>query len=388
MILSSKKLPYSFRNGIICCWGPGASSDGHGPGSTSGDTGAGVGGDSSGGNTSGPGPGQSDDSSIGYGVDGLVDIGSPTGGMSNIGDAPSGTDSPMSIGGILGGILGGIMGLPVGVLGVVTGAASGYSMGKSAEAVASDVMGFLGMDSTVEGIVGQFGVSRSEAQTLSDGFNNMSDGEKNEMFREATTQAQATTDYADPMSIFDTANKSLSQYSGTPLEQSTQAGIAAQEEQRDKVIGMFQPYYDSAIKDGLPTLQALAQGGEVDYTPSKLYDYSKKLATRNINRTQAAKGKLLSSGTKEMMADMNVDLAKEDMDRFSAGALSQVQLGTSAADIMSSAGASSTGVVGSLYSNLGTGANIQAVQEGSAKQSAYQGMASSLKGLSQYMEAG
>ena len=175
--------------------------------------------------------------------------------------------------------------------------------------------------------------------------------------------------------------------SPTTMEGSVQAGIAAQEAMRDKIKEMYAPFYDSAVTGGLEQLQAFSGEGELDYTPSRLYEYSKMKGERNIKRTQAAKGQFGSSATAEKLSDLNMGLASEEMDRLYSGQLSRVQLGAGAADIVNSANTSLGGNVSGLYTGLGSGLNIQSQQQGLARQSAYQGLSSSLSGLAKYMEA-
>jgi hypothetical protein len=171
------------------------------------------------------------------------------------------------------------------------------------------------------------------------------------------------------------------------LEESAASGIAAQEEQRARIKEMYAPYYESAVSGGLPQLQAMAEGGEIDYTPSRLYEYSKERGERNIRRIQASKGQLESSATEERLSDFRLGLAEEEMDRLYAGQLSRTQLGSGAADAVGAASRALGGNVGALYSNLGAGLNVAQQGYGQSRQSAYDGLAGALSGLSRYMEA-
>lgn len=195
---------------------------------------------------------------------------------------------------------------------------------------------------------------------------------------------------ADPFSAFGVKPSGLGGVAlgtGTPLERSTQAGISAQESRREQIREMYEPFYQSAITGGLPQLQAMAEGGEIDYTPSRLYEYSKERGERNIRRIQAAKGQLGSSATEERLSDFRLGLAQEEMDRLYAGQLSRVQLGTGAAGAVGAASRALGGNVAGLYTGLGSGLNIAEQQYGQARQSAYQGLSSSLMGFAKYMEA-
>jgi uncharacterized protein YnzC (UPF0291/DUF896 family) len=193
---------------------------------------------------------------------------------------------------------------------------------------------------------------------------------------------------ADPMDLFGVrAGQTQEEISGI-LEESTRAGIEAQEEQRERIRQMYEPWYQSAISSALPQLQAMSEGGEIDYTPSKLYEYQKKTGERNIKRSMAGRGLSESSAAEEKMSDFRLGLAEEEMDRLYAGELSRVQLGSGAADAVGAASRSLGGNVAGLYSNLGGGLNIAQQQYGQARQSAYEGLASSLSGMAQYMEQG
>lgn len=194
-------------------------------------------------------------------------------------------------------------------------------------------------------------------------------------------------DVADPMDLFGRRAGEAASESVEIMTKSAERGIAAQEAQRERIREMYEPYYQRAVTEGLPQLQAMAEGGKIDYTPSRLYEYSKERGERNIRRIQAAKGQLGSSATEERLSEFRLGLAQEEMDRLYAGQLSRVQLGTGAAEAVSAASRSLGGNVAGLYTGLGAGVSAAQQQYGQARQSAYQGLASSLAGLSQYMEA-
>lgn len=193
---------------------------------------------------------------------------------------------------------------------------------------------------------------------------------------------------ADPLDLFgERAEETRSEVSGI-MERSTAAGIEETERQRQRIYELYQPYYESAVESALPQLQALAEGGQVDFEPSRLYEYSKERGERNIRRMQAAKGQLKSSATEEKISDLRLGLADEEIERLYQGQLSRIQLGAGAADAVGAASRSLGGTAAGLYSNLGAGMQSAYQSYGSARESAYQGLASSLRGLSQYMEAG
>ena len=193
---------------------------------------------------------------------------------------------------------------------------------------------------------------------------------------------------ADPMDLFGVrAEQTQEQISGI-LEQSTQEGIASQEAMREQIRQMYEPWYNSAVNSALPQLQAMATGGELDYQPSKLYEYQKKIGERNINRSMASRGLAESSAKEQSMSDLRLGLAEEEMDRLYSGELSRLQLGSGAADAVSAASRSLGGNVAGLYTGLGGGLNAAQQQYGDARQSAYQGLSSSLSGMANYMEQG
>lgn len=190
---------------------------------------------------------------------------------------------------------------------------------------------------------------------------------------------------ADPLDLFGfRAQASLEEQYGI-AEESAAAGITSMEEQAARLEELYAPYYNQAVTGALPQLQSMIMGGDVDYTPSKLYEYQKDVGTRNIKRQQAAKGQLGSSGTEAKLANLYSDLASEESERAYGGYLSQLQLGSGAAGAVESASTSTAGNVGSLFSNLG--AQQQAIYSnyGDARQSAYQGLSNTLSGISQHM---
>lgn len=184
----------------------------------------------------------------------------------------------------------------------------------------------------------------------------------------------------DPLGVQDAA-----QEASEIAEESTMTGVQMLEEQQQTVEDLYADYYEQAVSGALPDLQAMIMGGDVDYTPSKLYEYQKELGTRNIRRIQAAKGKLGSSGTEQRLAGFYGDLAAEEAERMYGGTLSQLQIGSGAASAISAAGGTMAGNVGSLYSNLGQQQANITQQAGGARQALYQSYSNALSGLSQYM---
>lgn len=189
-------------------------------------------------------------------------------------------------------------------------------------------------------------------------------------------------DYADPFSMFGSPGGG---YPTTP-EGSAAASIQQQELQRKIVETLYDPYYKSATEGALPQLMAMATGeGEVDYTPSKLYEYSKEKGERNIRRKQAARGLLESSATKDITAEFGADIAGEEAERLYAGQLSRLQMGAGAADAVTSASQTLGGNVGAIYSSLGGQKASEQLALGQSRASVYQGLSNTLSGLAKYM---
>lgn len=192
-------------------------------------------------------------------------------------------------------------------------------------------------------------------------------------------------DYADPFSMFGDIPEGG--YPTTP-EGSAAASIKQQELQRKIVETLYDPYYKSATEGALPQLMAMATGeGDVDYTPSKLYEYSKKKGERNIRRQQAARGLLGSSATEDIKAEFGADLAGEEAERLYAGQLSRLQMGAGAADAVTGASQALGGNIGAIYSSLGGQKASEELALGQSRASAYQGLANTLSGLAKYMAA-
>ncbi|MCP3924490.1 MAG: hypothetical protein GY714_18105 [Desulfobacterales bacterium] len=189
---------------------------------------------------------------------------------------------------------------------------------------------------------------------------------------------------ADPMDLFGKRADAALDEQQRVAEGSAAAGISSLEQQQKQIEELYAPYYDQAVS-ALPQLQAMIMGGDVDYTPSKLYDYQKEIGERNIRRRQASKGQLGSTATKTKLASFYGDLAAEEAERAYGGYLSQVKMGTGAESAVSASGERTATNVGSLYGNLGQQQQAIYGNYGTARQSAYSGLANTLSGLSQYM---
>lgn len=162
--------------------------------------------------------------------------------------------------------------------------------------------------------------------------------------------------------------------------------VAALEEQESFMRDMYDPYYQGAVgEDGaLSNLQTMAMGGEMDYTPSRLFEYQKRKGLENIKTGQAKAGLLHSSATESRKAGFMGDLAAEESERAYGGQLSRVQMGAGAAGAVSAAGSSVSGNIGALYSNIGSRLNLTQQAYGQAKQAIFQTAGNTLSNLAAY----
>ena len=191
---------------------------------------------------------------------------------------------------------------------------------------------------------------------------------------------------SDPMDLFGgRAGAARDEISGI-LTASAQEGIAMQEEQESFLRDRYDPYYQGAVgEDGaLSNLQTMAQGGEMDYTPSRLFEYQKRKGLENIKTGQAKAGLLYSSATETRKAGFMGDLAAEESERAYGGQLSRVQMGAGAAGAVSAAGANVSGNIGALYSSLGAGLNVTQQAYGQGRQASFQTAGNTLGNLATY----
>lgn len=199
------------------------------------------------------------------------------------------------------------------------------------------------------------------------------------------TAATAGGSFANWEDIFGGGADYTETFPTTP-EGSAMASISQQESQRNKIKELYAPYYEGAIDEALPQIMSMITGeGELDYTPSKLYDYQKEEGERNIRRQMAARGISQSSGARDVLEEFRSDLTAEEADRLYGGRLSTLQLGSGAAGAVGAASRTLGGTVGSIYSLLGGQKAGEQVALGESRQSIYQGLANTLSGLSEYM---
>lgn len=188
---------------------------------------------------------------------------------------------------------------------------------------------------------------------------------------------------ADPLDIFGTRATFTRGTIEDLLTSSTQEGLAEQRRQLEQLEQLNAPFRDVALEQSLPSLTALATGqGETGFQPSRLFQLQAEQGTRGIKRRLAAQGKLGSSQRFEETADLISGLAGEDIARFEAGNLAQLQAGIGSTEALSRAGTTLGAAGSALLSNLGAQQNIAAQNFGAQRQSSFQGAANTLGGLS------
>lgn len=166
------------------------------------------------------------------------------------------------------------------------------------------------------------------------------------------------------------------------LEQSANENIALQERQLAEIERITAPFREAATGTALPSLSALALGGDVDFQPSQLFERQLDRGRTGVLRGQAAGGAgVKSSRTFERLSDLVSGLAAEDFGRFEAGNLSLLNQGVTATGQLGQAGSQLTGNVGAIFSNLGQGLNVQGQQRGQAERARAQTLSGGIQGL-------
>lgn len=190
----------------------------------------------------------------------------------------------------------------------------------------------------------------------------------------------------DPMDLFGKRAKYAQEEITAILTQSAQASIAQQEEQEAFVRERYEPYYQAAVGEGgaLGALSTMAMGGEMDYKPSRLFEYQKRKGLENIKTGMAKGGLLHSSARMGKEAEFMGDLAAEESERIYGGQLSRLQMGAGGAEAVGAAGRQVSGNIGSLYSGLASGLNVTQQAYGQARQASMQTAGSTLMNLSAY----
>lgn len=188
---------------------------------------------------------------------------------------------------------------------------------------------------------------------------------------------------ADPLDLFGIRAGQTSASIDELLTQSTQEGLSEQRRQLEQLEQLNAPFRDVALGQSLPSLTALATGqGETGFQPSRLFQLQAEQGTRAIKRRLAAQGKFGSSQRFEETADLISGLAGEDIARFEAGNLAQLQAGIGSTQALNVAGTTLGAAGSALLSNLGAQQNIAAQNLGAQRQSSLQGAANTLGGLS------
>ncbi len=263
-------------------------------------------------------------------------------------------------------------------------------------------------DAMREKIMSDFNVDSNEAQAIMDREDlNITDIYRGAETRDVETRdgdnaqesagggvrgAGATGEEADKGSgvaswedIFKGATDYKEGFPTTP-EGSAMASLAQQEAQRNRIKELYAPFYEGAIDEALPSLISLITGeGDVDFQPSKLYEYQKEEGERNIKRTMAARGISQSSGARDVLEEFRSDLTAEESDRVYGGLLSTLQLGSGASGAVGAASRTLAGTAGSIFSQYGSQQAQEQINLGQSRQSIYGGLANTLSGLAQYM---
>jgi hypothetical protein len=190
----------------------------------------------------------------------------------------------------------------------------------------------------------------------------------------------------DPMDLFGGRAEATAEQIKAILMQSAQEGIAQQEEQERFVRERYEPYYQAAVGEGgaLGALETMAMGGEMDYKPSRLFEYQKRKGLESIETGAAKSGLLHSSATEARKGEFMGDLAAEEAERMYGGQLSRLQMGAGGAAAVGAAGRQVSGNIGSLYSGLASGLNVTQQAYGQAREAAMETAGSTLMNLSAY----
>ena len=187
----------------------------------------------------------------------------------------------------------------------------------------------------------------------------------------------------DPLDIFGTRAEETADTINTLLTGSVKAGITEKERQLSKIEQLQKPFRDVALETALPSLTALATGvGETGFTSSKLFQLQADQGTRAIKRRLAAQGKFSSSQRFEETGDLLSKLAAEDVGRFEAGNLAQLQVGIGSTAALNKAGLALGTSGKSLLSTLGESLSTTQTNLGAQRKSSFEGAANTISGLS------
>lgn len=202
---------------------------------------------------------------------------------------------------------------------------------------------------------------------------------------ESLTGSTVLQDIADPLDLFGGRAGRTADEINQLLQQSAAAGIALNEEQLARIEELTTPFREAGIGTALPTLSALALGGEVDFQPSQLFQTQLAQGREGILGGQAARGNIKSSNTFGRLSDLVSGLAAEDVGRFERGQTALLDLGRGAEQGFTQAGTQLTGNIGNLLTNLGAGQAATAQNLAQQQVASGQTAASGLAGLAQLL---
>jgi len=157
--------------------------------------------------------------------------------------------------------------------------------------------------------------------------------------------------------------------------------IGLQREQLGTVEEITQPFRDVATDQALPSLSALAFGGDTGYQQSPLAQRQLETGKRGIFRGQAAKSGLKSTGTFRKLSDLASQVSAEDVGRFEQGQTNLLNVGRRAEDVLRSTEGAVTGNVSNIFGNLGNQLSAAQQQAGLAQQAGYNTLGQGLSSL-------
>jgi hypothetical protein len=166
------------------------------------------------------------------------------------------------------------------------------------------------------------------------------------------------------------------------LKESAESGIALNQQQLAVVEKLTQPFRDAGTQTALPNLQALAQGGDVDFQPSKLAGRQLEAGREGILKSRSG-GSLKSSGTFSNFADLATRVSAEDVGRFEQDQLDLLRTGLKGEDILRGTSTQTAGNVGGIFSNLGRAQNLSLQQLAEQQKAGGETLSSGVQSLSQ-----
>jgi len=215
------------------------------------------------------------------------------------------------------------------------------------------------------------------------GAGGMGDNPISKIVQEQDRTSPWLSGYTDPLDLSGVRASNTRDSISDILTASAQAGIDEQSRMQGQIDSMFRPFYDSGLKS-FGDLRGMAMGGGLPpgYQVSKLMQLQAREGKKAINVGQAKSGLLNSSATAQKKSDLISGLAAEEAQRAYGGALSQVQMGTNAADSINAASRSLGGNVGGLYNNLGSSLNANTQAYGQARQNSMDSLSNIFAGAS------